>query len=412
MAADTSGVVFVGQIEGSATIGTTSLTASDMEGNAFVAKLDTNGNVLWAKIASGATSLFEAVTIDATGSAIVTGAEYGVAPGTFTLDGTTLAPNNTSGMIGGNPVASSIGVLAKIDATGKTSWVKMVETTTEIDLGSVTLSGSNIVVAGPVNGDAAFGPGETMTVTGCPLGCVALAAFDATGTATWAKLAPSTPHRGNAGSNPHQVQVASDSAGNLFLGVGGYFEGVDSTDANQLIVNRYDATGAPTWNKSFMMPVGAEPDLSSFGVDAAGNAYILGEEADGLVIGTTTIGSDGGGNFLAKLSPAGDVTWVHSLDLIGAGSSAMAVGAQIMTFGNANDPTGLLSPDVTPMGLGRFDPGTASLLSSVMCGVAGGIGKAVTVKGTDVYVAGQGGPAGAFGTISTANAGVFVAKLK
>lgn len=322
MASDSTGVVVVGQITGTATLGTTTLTATDSEGNAFVAKLDPTGAVLWAKIASGSQSAFEAVALDASGNITLSGDDYGdelpgSTPSTFSFAGTTLTPNYASGTIGGSGVSATAGVVARLDPSGNLSWLKLAETTTEIDMGALAVSGSNVVVAGAMNGNAAFAAGETMPVT-CTTStkeCVFLAAYDAaTGAPKWALAAPSTPARGNAGNNPHQVQMGVDGTGSLFLGIGGYFEGVGSTDDTELVVNKYDPTGVLTWNKVFMAGGGDTPELAGFGVDTAGNSYVLGNQAAGLVLGPTTIDSNETGDFLAKLDPTGAVTWAETLD--------------------------------------------------------------------------------------------------
>jgi hypothetical protein len=421
MASDSSGVVVVGQISGTATIGATTLTGTDDAGNAFVAKLDPNGNVLWAKIASGSESAFEAVVIDPSGNILVSGAEYGDAPASFTFAGTTLTPNTTSGTIGGSSVNPAAGLVARLDASGNLTWLKMVETTRAIDVGTLALSGTNVVVAGASNGSSAFGPNETIPIT-CTTAtgeCVFLAAYDAaTGTPKWGVVAPSTPARGNGAADPHQVQMGVDGTGNIFLGIGGYFEGAGSTDDTELVVNKYDPTGALTWNKVFSAG-SSQPDLDGFAVDTAGNGYVLGDEAAGLVLGSTTIDSNGTGIFLAKLDPTGNVTWAQSLDMNPAGTTGMALGASsILTFGNGDDPDSILPDTVVSMTLGRFDPATGTLSSSVTCGIAQALGKVVATNGTSTYVAGDGTSPGVFGRIETVtdadagSGGVFIAKLK
>jgi hypothetical protein len=421
MASDPSGVVVVGQLSGTATIGTTTLTATDGTGNAFVAKLDPNGNVLWAKIAGGSASAFEAVVIDSGGNVLISGAEYGDAPASFTFAGATVTPNTTSGMIGGSSVNPAAGLLARLDASGNLTWLKYAETTRAIDMGSVGLSGTNVVVAGASNGSSAFGPNETMSIT-CTTAtseCVFLAAYDAaTGAPKWGVVAPSTPARGNAAANPHQVQLGVDGTGNVLLAIGGYFEGAGSTDDTELVVNKYDPTGALTWNKVFQAGT-SQPDLKGFAVDTAGDGYVVGDEAAGLVLGSTTIDSNGTGVFLAKLDPTGNVTWAQTLDLSPAGTTGLALGtSSLLTFGNGEDPASILPDTVVPMTMGRFDPGTGTLSSSVTCGIAEAQGKVVATNGTSTYVAGDGTSPGVFGRVDTmtsedgGSGGLFVAKLK
>ena len=66
-------------------------------GSAFIAKLDTQGNLLWAKAATGATSLFEAVLLDPGGNILVAGDGYGDSP-TFAFEGVSL-PVAPSGVL-------------------------------------------------------------------------------------------------------------------------------------------------------------------------------------------------------------------------------------------------------------------------------------------------------------------------
>lgn len=422
MASDSSGVVVVGQISGTATIGATTLTGTDDAGNAFVAKLDPNGNVLWAKIASGSESAFEAVVIDPSGNILVSGAEYGDAPASFTFAGTTLTPNTTSGTIGGSSVNPAAGLVARLDASGNLTWLKMVETTRAIDVGTLALSGTNVVVAGASNGSSAFGPNETIPIT-CTTAtgeCVFLAAYDAaTGTPKWGVVAPSTPARGNGAADPHQVQMGVDGTGNIFLGIGGYFEGAGSTDDTELVVNKYTPAGTLTWNKVFAAAGGDTPDLTGFVVDATGNSYVLAEAATGLVLGSTTVNPTGSGDVIAKLDSTGAVTWVNVLDSSPVGTVGLALGTSLLTFGNGDDPNSILPDTVVPMTLGEFALGTGALSTSVTCGIAQAEGKVVAINGTSTYVAGDGTSPGVFGHVQTTtlaedggSGGFFVAKLK
>jgi hypothetical protein len=415
MASDASGVVVVGQITGAAVIGSTTLTSTAGEGNAFVAKLDPTGKVLWAKIASGSSSIFEAVALDASGNITISGAEYGDAPGPITFAGATLSPN-TSGTIGGSSVGSAGGLLGRLDASGNVTWMKLGETTTAIDFGSLAFSGTHVVVAGALNGNAAFGPGETLPAicSNATNECVFFAAYDAaTGTPQWGLLAPSTPARGNGAADPHQVHVGTDAAGNIFLGIGGYFEGAGSTDDTELVVNKYDPTGALSWNKVFTSSTGDTPNLQGFAVDTTGNSYLLGS-------GATSLDGNTSSSFIAKLDPTGNTSWVQSLQSSPVGTTGLALGASLLTFGNGDDPSGILSGSntLTPMNLGAFDPAAGKLTSSVVCGIAGGQGEAVAVDAAATYVAGEGTSPGIFGHVQipaaadAGSGGIFVAKLK
>jgi hypothetical protein len=405
MASDGTSVVIAGQITGSATFGTTTLTGPTSAGNAFVAKLDTSGTVLWAQIASGASSDFEAVALDATGNVIVSGTDFGDGP-SITFGGSTLAPD-TTGMIGGNPVATSAGVLIEMGPTGAVKWSKLVESTGEVNLGSLALSGSTIFAAGPIIDDAAFASGGGMPITGCgTAGCVYLAAWAADGTIQWAKVAPSTPHRGT-GADPREVWLAANTT-SLALAIGGDQEAAaGGTDAAQVVVNEYDLTGALTWSRSTPLANGG-PAVTGVALDAAGNAFVSGEFGDGLVFGSVTVT---GGQYVVSYSPTGNVAWAIDDPSGGVlGIHGLALGSTLYTFGN-----GELGPEPdggTSMSLDGFDPATGKIVSVDPCSATMGIGQTVTASSAGVFVAGQGGAPGHFGKYPVTQQGLFVARKK
>ena len=405
MATDGSSVVIVGQVVGTATLGTTTLTAASSTGNAFVAKLDGTGKVVWARVASGSSSDFEAVAIDASGNVVVSGTDFGDAP-SFTFAGTTLTPNQ-SATIGGNPVGASAGVLTELDPTGTLEWAKMMESTGEVNVGSLAISGRTVYAAGPIIDDASFAPSEGMPITGCgTAGCVYLAAWAGDGTVQWAKQAASTPHRGT-GVDPREVWLAANAT-NLFLAIGGDLASASgSSDAGQIVVNQYDLTGALGWSKVAPLPNGG-PSVSGLAVDATGEAFVSGSFADGLVLGTLTVA---GGDYVAKYSASGAIAWAVDNPSTGAlGVHGLALGASLYSFGN-----GVLGGELdggTSMSLDGYDPATGKISSADPCSAAMGIGQTVAASGTAVFVAGAGGPTGQFGTHDLSASGLFVGRKK
>lgn len=391
MAADASSVVIVGQLGGPATFGGTTFDAGGGNGNAFIAKLDTKGQLAWAKVATGATSLFESVLVDPAGNILVAGDDYGDAP-TFAFDG-------VSGP------ASRSGFIFELDPNGAVKWNVSVTATSAIDFGSIAFSGSDVVVAGALNGDADFaGDDAGLPVSGCTgVGCVFLAEYGSDGTPRWAEKAPSTPARGNEAGNPREVWVAASTSA-IWLAIAGYFEVGMTSDANQLVVDAYDTSGALTWNKSFPDSSGA-PTLSGLAVDASGSLFVGGNFAQGLALGSGAFPS---GTYLAKLTSTGDVAWAEGDPTSGQlGLEALALGDALYTFGN-----GTLGEPPEGMSLDGIDPTDGHVVSADGCQAAGNLGEEVAVSTAGVFVAGQGGPPAIFGRLTLAQKGLFVAKRK
>ncbi len=412
-AADASGVVIVGQVTGTAKFGATSLSAVNNSGNAFVAKLDANGNVLWAQIADGDQSAFEAVTVDSAGNIFIAGVTGGTGTLGFTFAGHNVLSDFQGGKIGDSFIAAGGGVVLALDKSGNYKWLNLIETSQVIDAGSITLSGSNVIVAGALDGSAAFAPDQTQVITTCPIeGCVFFASYDGQGNVGFLRIAPSTPARNSSAGNPREVWATSDATGNIFLVIGGFFAATThASDANQVVINKYDPTGALTWAKSAPMPAGGGPEIVGVGTDASGAVYFGGDEGTGLQFGATTI--TGNDQFLAKYSATGDVVWaVTDTTSLPFGMRGLAVGTHVYTFGNGDVAGETLPQNVSPMALDAFDVGSGAVTAGPACGEADATGEVVAASGTSVYVAGEGKAPGAFGKATTSNTGFFVARVR
>ena len=223
IASDSTGVVIAGDLEGNAVLGSTTLTAVSDSGNAFVAKLDLNGAVLWAQIATGGSSLFESVVLDANSNVYVSGAEYG--------DG-----NSVDFTFGGATLTNPVGFIVGLTPDGTPRFVKPMNSDTAGDPGSLAVSGSQLVVAGTMTGN---GDVAGSAIDGCPNdGCVFIAglALDS-GDGQFAVKAAGAPPRSNGAGNAHEVWVVTDASGNIDLALGSYFDtGDSSAQTNQLLL--------------------------------------------------------------------------------------------------------------------------------------------------------------------------------
>ncbi len=392
MASDATGVVLVGHIVTSATFGTTTLTGTNgSQGDAFVAKLDPNGNPLWAKVTTGSSGDFETVVIDPSGNILIGGDDFGDSP-SLTLGSTTLTPETGTGG----------GTIFQLDPNGNVIWGKLIATTGEVNVSSLAISGTTIYAAGPIIDDAAFASGGAMAVTNCgTAGCVYLAAYDASGNIQWAKQAPSSPHRGT-GVDPREVWLAANGT-NLDLAIGGSYSSAGglSNDVMELVVSQYDLTGALTWTKVTQSQ--DAPTVNGLVLDSAGNAYVAGSSA-GLQLGAISV-MQYAAPFLVKYTSTGDLAWgIGFPSLDGPADTALALTDHLVTFGNGGANS--------PIAADRFDLATGALVSEVPCAATHGLGQAVAASSLGVFVGGYGGPPSTFGTKTLSALGLFVAKLK
>lgn len=115
------------------------------------------------------------------------------------------------------------------------------------------------------------------------------------------------------------LDVISDANGNSI--VTGYFSGeirfndnaVQSVSGNSdIFVAKFNASGVMIWLRRFG---GTQADRGhKLAADNAGNIYITGYFSGSMTMGTVSLSSASGSRdmFLAKLTPAGDVTWARS----------------------------------------------------------------------------------------------------
>jgi hypothetical protein len=305
VAVDTSGNVFVAGIFHSTTIifGSTTLTNA---GNydIFLAKYDSNGNVLWAKRAGGAgLDRAYSVTVDVSGNAYLAG--YFA----------------SSSIVFGSTTLTSVGAedifLAKYGVNGNVLWAKSAGSALYDGATSVAVDTSgNVYMAGVFRSSTIVFGSTTLTNAGVSNYDIFLAKYDINGNIVWAKSAGST-------SDDVATSVTVDLLGNLY--VTGYFKSpslifgsttlsnADNTgNSYDLFISKYDINGNVVWAKS----AGSTGDdfVNSIALDALGNPYVTGYfNSSTLSFGSTTLTNVGSNNiFLAKYDVNGNVVWAKS----------------------------------------------------------------------------------------------------
>jgi len=241
----------------------------------FVAKYDSDGQLIWAKRAGGSGSEPEigfGIAVDTAGNSYVTGEFSGAA---------TFGPgevNETILIEAGGPSSNSVDVfVAKYDSDSQLVWAKKAG-----DLGphrgrSIAVNASgNSYVTGYFSGTATFGAGEANETTlTSDAGEIFVAKYDANGLLVWAKQSHSNGVEGNS--------IAVDAAGNSYVtgrfqftatfGPGETNETILTSNLVDIFVAKYDADGLLVWAKQSRSN-GSEG--SSIAVDAAGNSYVTG----------------------------------------------------------------------------------------------------------------------------------------
>ncbi len=289
--------------------------------NIFLAKLDSSGNVIWAK-GFGGTDNDEAycLTTDEIGNIYLAGTFLTA----ISFDGITL---NNAGS--NNPVFA-----AKFDNSGNAVWADKATVTGPINEAFGISSDNNgfIYVTGDYRGNSiTFGSYTLINpVPSDPE--IFVVKYDVNGNVTWAKTAAGSDFDKSCG-------VASDFNHNVYIV--GWFQS-SSMDFNGIIINnpspgynriflaKYDASGNEMWAKS----LGSDDNDYGYGIasDIDGNIYITGEFASSsITFDTITLpNSTGGKVFVAKYNPSGNVFWaVAAGGYVNGGTSYFDYGRSI-----------------------------------------------------------------------------------
>jgi len=301
-----------GFFQGTATFGAFTLTSSG--GNAvFVAKLDKDGNWLWAEQTFGTTwAESYGISVDENGNSYVFGFFNETTTfGSFTLTST-----------GGNDV-----FVAKLDKDGNWLWAEQAGGSSH-DYGwniSIDADG-NSYVTGEFQGTAYFG---AFTITSSGSADIFAAKIDTDGNWQWAKKAGGT-------SVDKGLGISTDAFGNSY--VTGHFKytatfgafSLVSSGGNEIFVAKLDTDGNWQWAKK----AGGSGWDHGYGIstDAFGNSYVTGGFQGTSTFGSFTLISTGGADvYVAELDTDGNWLWVEQ-----AGGSGDDEGKGISIDANGN----------------------------------------------------------------------------
>lgn len=255
--------------------------------------------------------------------------------------------------------------------------------------------------------------------------------FNSNGVRQWIK-------GGGGGGDDQATALAVDGGGNLFL-VGNLqggptfnsarFDTITVTNRSPIngsfngYVAKYNPAGTIQWVFSY----GGTTNntlTTGVGVDAAGNAYVVGTFTGTIEFGTNTVTYTAGGTFtdgfLAKVTPGGAVAWVRSFPRLSpAGINVRADGTCYVTgrFGGTQTlgPDTISAPANGSVFVAKFDPTGAPVWARQATAPGNsitGAGLAVDAQ-ENVFISGHFNTGVTFGGTTLTNAGlqdIFVAK--
>lgn len=200
----------------------------------FVSKHSSNGMLEWVKLFSATGELSgRGISSDANGNALITGAFKGA----LTLGTTSLTATSANGDV----------FVAKLDGNGNTLWAKQFGQTGENYARGIDSDGDgNIYVSGVYDTQISLG-GISLLSNGQK--DIFLAKFDGNGNAIWAKTIGST-------ANDEGCEIEANTNGNLFIS--GSFNGLMvlnnetfiSKGLRDVFVAKLDKNGKSIWQKS------------------------------------------------------------------------------------------------------------------------------------------------------------------
>jgi hypothetical protein len=267
IAVDSIGNVYAtGSFQYVADFGNVSITNRGGGGGLFLAKYDSQGNLVWVKKATGESVRGQSAAVDAQGNVFVTG--------TFAQ---TAYFDSLS--ISTRPAVNIF--VAKYDRNGIPLWVRQA-TTNSLGYGIDVASdqSGNCYITGFYNTAATFG-GITLTA-GSDADGIFLVRYDSEGNVIWARQGAGPRPPGGDVSDAGN-KVSTDRWGNIYLS--GYFSGPITFDSfnltgahGRMLLAKYDSLGSIQWIRE-----GGGTGGGFSTADPSGDVYLTGFWGSGTV---------------------------------------------------------------------------------------------------------------------------------
>ncbi|HKR06306.1 MAG TPA: PKD domain-containing protein [Bacteroidia bacterium] len=227
--------------------------------SAFISKLSSNGNFVWAKNISGTGSVFgNAITLDVSGNIYLTGqftdtADFDPGPGVYTM----MAEGFYDSFI------------LKSDSNGSFTWAKRMASAHGHSI-FVDTSG-NVYTTGSFSGISDFDPGPGIyNLTAAGTNDIFISKLDANGNFIWAR------NMGGSGSNTGGNGIFADAGGNVYI-AGGFLDTVDFNPPLQanLFSNGYD----DSFVAKYSQPGGCQAHFSIYADTIPHNWIVLNQSS-------------------------------------------------------------------------------------------------------------------------------------
>jgi hypothetical protein len=245
--------------------------------DAFVARYDSSGNMVWTRLLGNGTLTYGyAVAVAASGNVYVSGV--------------------TRGTLGGQANAGIQDMfVAKYNASGTVQWVRMAGSSVFDYCYGVAVDGSeNVYVSGSSYGD--FDGHLNQDGTGSTEDLF-LVKYDSSGAKQWSVF------HGGAG-NDVTYGMAVDSGGNIYINgnTNADLDGQVNSGGHDSILLKYNSAGVRQWTR--MLGTSSGEYARGMAVDSGDNAYITGFTSGNLDGVTNSGGNDG---FIVKYDTSGNL---------------------------------------------------------------------------------------------------------
>ncbi len=296
LAINSIGEVFVtGYFFGKANFGDFSLTSSG-NSDIFVAKLDSNGNWLWAKNANGGGfDRGNSIVTDTNRNAYVSG----YYESTLTFGSTSLSSAGSKDIF-----------VAKLDTNGNWAWAKSAGSTSSDESYNINIdkNNSNLVITGYFSSSATFG---TTTLSSAGSRDPFVAKINVNGFWVWAK---------RTGSSNSDEVTASYIDNNNYIYVGGFYSKSFSIDTATLAtpsdkdiwIAKMNTNGNWVWAKTLN---GTKDDAIYSITGTNDNIFLSGSFDQNLSSGSNTINATSGRNaYYSKFDKNGNTFYLKSIN--------------------------------------------------------------------------------------------------